>query len=333
MCQRDRRLTCAARSDTMAGMRAARFWWASFGVTALIVAACGARTELEQGSPAPPSEIDAGPDVSEAGPDVVDAGADIEEPPFDAPPLLCDDAGITFIYVVSAQNTLFSYDPPSGVFTSIGTINCPASLGATPFSMAVDRGGTAYVIFTDGHLFKVNTATAACKATKFVPGQEDFFTFGMGFSSNTNDPGETLFIATPGVLPDKFEAVLASIDTNTLDLNTIGIISPPIERTELTGTGDGRLFVFSLDNPGPGSHVSELDKTTAKLLSSTALAVGSANDAFAYAFWGDAFYFFNSPGGSTSTVTRYDPKDKSLVKVGTIAQTIVGAGVSTCAPH
>lgn len=317
----------------MAAMRAARFWGASFGVTALIVAACGARSELEQGTPGPSSGLDAGPDGREAGPGVVDAGADVEEPPFDAPPLLCDeDGGITFIYMMSSNNTLFSYYPPSGVFTAVGTINCPEANGVSPFSMAVDRGGTAYVIFNDGHLFKVNTATAACQATKFVVGQENFFTFGMGFSSNTDDPGETLFVANPGVLPEDPSAALASINTNTLDLKFIGLISPPLDRTELTGTGDGRLFVFSLDNPGPGSHVSEVDKKTAKLLSSTKLAVGNANDAFAYAFWGDAFYFFNSPGGAT-TVTRYDPKDQSLVNVGTVPEPIVGAGVSTCAPH
>jgi hypothetical protein len=43
------------------------------------------------------------------------------------------------------------------------------------------------------------------------------------------------------------------------------------------------------------------------------------------------FYLFTAPGGS-SIVTRFRPSDGSLVQVATLSQTIVGAGVSTCAP-
>jgi hypothetical protein len=317
-------LTFALRSRTMAAMGALRWWRAAFGVTTVVVAACGARTELELDTPAPPSILDAGPDIKDAGPDIKDAGPDV-------PPLTCEEAGVTFIYVVSSQNTLFSYYPPSGVFTPLGTINCPGTFGATPFSMAVDRGGTAYVVFTDGQLFRVSTATAACKATGFVPGQSGFGTFGMGFSSNTDDPGETLFVAASPSTGTS--AGLASIDTSTLDLSFIGPFSSPLGRTELTGTGDGRLFGFSIDTSGAGSFLSEIDGTTAKILSSKPISVGGPSDAFAYAFWGDAFYFFTASGGAPTQVTRYNPQDQSLVTVGSLIDTIVGAGVSTCAPN
>ena len=58
--------------------------------------------------------------------------------------------------------------------------------------MAVDRGGTAYVVSNpDGHLWQVSTADASCKVTSFVPGQDGFVNFGMGFSADMTDPGET----------------------------------------------------------------------------------------------------------------------------------------------
>ncbi len=194
--------------------------------------------------------------------------------------------------------------------------------GATPYSMAVDRGGTAYVVFSDGELFTVSTVDASCHKTKFVPDQHGFKTFGMGFSSDTNDPGETLFVAEADFSGPS--QGLGTVDTSTFVLSFIGPFSQTIGRTEMTGTGDGRLFGFSLDQSGAGSHLSQFDKATAQILSTTTLkTVGAADDAFAFAFWGGAFYFFTSPGGS-STVTRYDPTTGALQPWG--------AGVSTCAP-
>ena len=281
----------------------ARLWTVSFLASALALVACGARSGLGVPEPSAPEP---------------DAGAD-----------LCDDGGVTFIYVITQENTLWSYYPPAKAFTPIGTIAC-GDAGATPYSMAVDRGGTAYVVFSDGNLFQVSTADASCHATSFVPGQSGFMTFGMGFSADMNDPGETLFVAEANFTgPSKG---LATIDTKTFVLSFVGPFSPLLGRSELTGTGDGRLFAFSLDNPGPGSHLSQIDKATAQVLSSTPLAVGAVNDGFAYAFWGGSFYIFTSPGG-VSTVTKFDPVAQTLQPYDSHPETIVGAGVSTCAPH
>jgi hypothetical protein len=68
-------------------------------------------------------------------------------------------------------------------------------------------------------------------------------------------------------------------------------------------------------------------------LSHTILPVGQQDSAYAFAFWGGDFYFFTSMGGGSSTVTRYHPDDDSLKVVATLDRTIVGAGVSTCAPE
>jgi hypothetical protein len=280
----------------------ARSWTLSFVATTLAVVACGARSELDL-----------------PGPEPADAAAPT-----------CEDGGVTFIYVVTEQGHLLSFYPPSGVFSLVGAVHCPVKTpGATPWSMAVDRGGTAYVVFDDGNLYRVSTNDASCEATSFVADQHGFLTFGMGFSADMSDPGETLFVAQSDLT--HASQGLATLDTTTLALSFIGPFSSSLGRTELTGTGDGRLFGFSLDVPGPGSHLSEIDKATAQVLSSTPLPVGDVNDAFACAFWGGSFYVFTAQGATT--VTRYDPADQSLHAAGQSPETIVGAGVSTCAPH
>ena len=305
----------------------------------MLAVACGARTGLTLLEPSAddgsgPADADVAPDVTpEATTDAPfdappDAPLDVVDAPFDAPPPICEDGGVTYIYVLTEENALYSYYPPTNSFTFINTIDCPTTT-ETPYSMAVDRGGTAYSVFTAGDLFKINTANGACVGTSFVPDQQGFLTFGMGFSADTNDPGETLFVAEADFTGPS--QGLGSIDTTTLALSFIGPFSSTLGRSELTGTADGRLFTFSLDNPGPGSHLSEIDKTNAQVLSSTALALGDAEDAFAYAFWGGSFYLFTGPGGM-STVTLFDPSTQALEQINTLDDTIVGAGVSTCAP-
>jgi len=177
----------------------------------------------------------------------------------------------------------------------------------------------------------VSTATAACAATSFQVGQGGFNkTFGMGFSSNSNDPGETLFVAEAATTER-----LATIDTTTLALSVVGPFSTPLGKAELTGTGDARLFAFGVqDTAIVGSHLAEIDKSTAMVISDTVLpTVGVGIVAWAFAFWGGDFYFFTSKTNGASTVTRYHPDDGTVADVATLDKTIVGAGVSTCAPQ
>ena len=256
-------------------------------------------------------------------------------PPIDANPFPdvvrndCPDAAATLVYVVTEQAELFSFYPPTLTFTRIGAVVCPSG-DATPYSMAVDRKGKAYVVYSDGNLFAVSTATAACVATAFVPGQQGFTTFGMGFASDTNGAAEALYVTRNNVA----QSSLATIDTATYVLRTIAPISPSITRAELTGTGDGRLYGF-FTNEAPavsGSRLIEIDKGTAQTLANNDLPVGRPNDAWAFAYWGGDFWIFTSPGG-TSTVTRFRPSDSTTVNLATMPSTIVGAGVSTCAPQ
>jgi hypothetical protein len=321
-------------------------WLAFFAPVSVALAAaasCGSRTGLLV-----PREF--------AGDASADVGADVpEEPGQDAaeedaiPPLdvieepinTCADAGTQFIYVITTQNVLMSFYPPSATFTTIGMIQCPDPGGTNPFSMAVNRtSGLAYVVFTDGNLFRVTTTSPpTCTPTSFLAGQGGFPpTFGMGFSANAVDAStpETLYVAgdpmdgNGNALP----GILASIDTTTLGLTQIGQFNPPIIQAELTGTGSGELFAFYATDTND-SAIGQIDRNTAQVTGQANLPGVALGDGWAFAFWGGDFYTFTDPlMDQSSVVTRYRPSDGSIVQVATTpGLTIVGAGVSTCAPQ
>ncbi len=237
----------------------------------------------------------------------------------------------TYVYTLDATKNLYKFDPPTLAFTLIGTLNCmPKSPFDTPYSMSVSRDATAWVVYTSGELFQVDTKTANCKSTAYVPGQSGFTTFGMGFS--TNAPGsvdETLYVSdAQGFGGTKG---LAKIDLTTLTLTPIGMYDKLNARAEMTGTGDARLFGAFEGTP---YNVAEISKTDAKILSQapqTAINYAPGSSNFAFAFWGGDFYLFVGPGTSTD-VFHYVPATKVTTKVKTVNFEIVGAGVSTCAP-
>ena len=234
-----------------------------------------------------------------------------------------------FIYTLAADTTLSRFDPPTLTFTTIGLLDCP-TVFASPFSMAVDRNAQAWVVFTDGTLARVDTKTAKCTPTSFVPGQSGFMTFGMGFSSNS--PGsadETLFVSESSFGGSTLG--LAKIDVQTLKLTPVGKYDKLNARAEMTGTGDARLFAAFEGSP---YNVAQVQKADAKVLSQAPqsainYAPGSSN--FAFAFWGGDFWLFVGPGTSTD-VFQYKPATGVTTKVSSTPAEIVGAGVSTCAP-
>jgi hypothetical protein len=322
-----------------------------FASIVAFVAACGSKTGLLV-----PSEEDAGP-VVDAGPDAIhhfdarhpeeDAGEEDALPPIDVRPPVdvasdCPDAGSTLIYVITDTNDLYSFYPPAGAFNRIGTIACPVTIpNEQPFSMAVDHNGIAYVVFSvnasptqAGELFRVSTATAACQATSFIPGQGGFsHTFGMAFSADTTDAGETLYVAS-----DESPPQLATIDVHGgFALNVVGGFNPPITQSELTGTGAGDLFGFwaPAGPQGSDSAIVQIDKATARVTGSSPLPGVTQGNGWAFGFWGGDFYTFTSPTGQNSIVTRFRPSDGSIVQVAQTGagEVIVGAGVSTCAPQ
>jgi hypothetical protein len=334
-------------------MRRARapFALACATTTALAIgamASCGARTGL-------PLEIerDGGQDVfvitDHSLPPGEDAPPGIDTFQNDVPVINpCPDAEATLIYVMSETNVLYSFQPPNGPFSAIGTINCPGAVGE-PFSMAVDRQGVAYVIFAKVNeamndelatgLFRVSTKTAECRPTKYDPNQNGQSTFGMGFVANVGDAGdggETLFVSQDvgGISAD---GVLGIINTTTFALTNVGDFSLVVPSAELTGTGGGRLFAFSPAVTASDSFIAQIDPQTAKVIGEDPTPGVVQGAGWAFGFWGGDFYTFTTPseGDDTTVVNRFDPVAKTVTQIATAPTgvTIVGAGVSTCAPQ
>ena len=228
------------------------------------------------------------------------------------------------VYVVTEENTLYRFDPATLVFTKIGDVNCPAG-GATPFSMAVDRKGTAWVLFSDGSLYKVSTKDASCSATSYAPDQGGFHTFGMAFDADSpGSTSETLYVAD-------YEAKgIAKIDTSTLKLTFVGDYGGASPGPgELTGRGDARLFAFFDDVP---TRVAEINRTSGNVMASKTVPGLSVGSGWAFAHWGGDFWLFTAPTGSSQvTQFTFETGVAKTVKTG-LGYIIVGAGVSTCAP-
>jgi hypothetical protein len=260
-----------------------------------------------------------------------DGGLDLgDSGPIGVPTDDCSDAS-KLVYVVSRENDLYSLRPDAVVLTHIGSLTCPAQPDTFPFSMAVDRSGTAWVVYSDGTLFAVSTTDASCKATSFVPNQAGFSVFGMGFASNgVGASTDTLYVS---------ENVnghgLGTIDLTTMKLTALGPYTGALagQKAELTGNGNGLLYGFFLTDP---AQVAQIDATGA-IASAAPLSTVTVGTDWAFSFWGGDFYLYT--GNSTDTaengskITRYRPSDGSVTVISPgIGFFIEGAGVSTCAP-
>lgn len=309
----------------------------------LVAAACGSRTGLftDETFSVIPGE-DAGTDARRDG--SRDSSFEDVPPPLDVQPPVdvnrtdCPDADSLLIYTITDTYDLQSFDPDTGVFKLIGKISCPTEAGDTPFSMAVDRKGIAYVLFNQSHrLFRVSTATGACIGTSYVPDQSNFQLFGMGFATNNIGPTETLFVAGDNNQGNGGAGGLARITPGTFNLSKVGDFSPTVDSAELTGTGDGRLFAFyRKGSDSPPSYIGEISTDTAQVIGERRFDDVDQGRGWAFAFWGGDFYMFHAPGQSNTAstrVTRWRPSDDSVKQVATTSLKIVGAGVSTCAPQ
>jgi len=261
------------------------------------------------------------------------------------------------VYVLSADEELYSFDPPNKVFTKIGTLACNAP-GLQANSMAVSRDGTAWVNYfsedgTTGSIFKVSTTDASCQSTN-VTLQQGWTQVGMGFSSDASgSTSETLFVAATGngggiTLPPipGFDASvlgglggsdgLGMLNLTTQALSPIGAFSSPLtgQSAELTGTGDGRLFGFFTTTP---IQIAQIDKTSGGTSNVVPLSTVEVPSDWAFSFWGGDFYLYTAPAAPasrTTNVTHYSPSTQAVDTsyMTNIGFRIVGAGVSTCAP-
>ncbi len=271
-------------------------------------------------------------DASDDSPFLLDDGGNLSEGGAgDGSSQGCSDAA-KLIYLVTQQNELWWFNPGNLMLKRIGTLSCPGA--SSPNSMAVDRSATAYVNMSDGSLFVVNTSNAACASTSYQLNQSNRRIRGMGFSSDTNGgTAETLYTCTANDLMGTGGG-LAKISLPGYKLSLIGDYTSGLagSECEITGTGDARLFGFYATLMPP--KLAEIQKANAATPSPINLNSIQTSSAYAFSFWGGDFWFYTSPGLQNSQVTRYKyATDKSFsVVVPNTGMTIVGAGVSTCAP-
>jgi hypothetical protein len=245
-------------------------------------------------------------------------------------------------------SNLVRFEPDSKTFTVIGPVQCAVAEGASTFSMAVDRSGTAWVLYGDGSIFRVSTVDASCEATAWpVGGMDGYRHFGMGFSTEGADSTEErLFV---GGAPDPAEAILYSrlgvIDTETM---TVSRLPNRFQSwlPELTGNSLGELWGFrpaytfsqiavpGVDGPHPAA-IMRFNKADGTIAQKFELDELDDFSAFAFAYWGGSYFVFlveNVVGGTTN-VWRFDPATEELTAYVTDSgYYVVGAGVSTCAP-
>jgi hypothetical protein len=258
--------------------------------------------------------------------------------------------GTDLVYVVDSSHRLLSFDPREDAFTFqlLGVLNCPAgqpwpewfSTVASPFSMSVDRTGTAWVLYTSGQIFWVDTQNPeVCNLSPYVPGSSNFELFGMGFVSDF--PGaqqETLYVAGGTAYGMQLHQTgrLGEIDPESVQLTPIGSLTPSELGPELTGTGAAESYAYF---PGETqASVARIDKSTGQNEQSWSIpALPGPVTAWAFAHWGDRFFIFvtylDPWEGEVSQVRRFDRETgEDEIILGDHGYRIVGAGVSTCAP-
>ncbi|MDP1915667.1 MAG: hypothetical protein Q8L14_05450, partial [Myxococcales bacterium] len=247
--------------------------------------------------------------------------------------LCSDDAKL--VYVVDSNGTFSSFNPRlagmPGAFTDKGRLNCPASGGAQPFSMGVDRDAKAWVVYGNGELFRVDVNTLACSRIA-VMSPNNAKVYGMGFVTDTaGGTTDTLYIAGNAV---------SSMFTNS-QFGTLATTSPfnvtlraqLTGAPELTGTGDAHLWAFFPNLSPP--LVSELNKQNGMTLRSfPAPTLMGQPTAWAFAFWGGDFWIFlQRQNEASTTVYRMNGTTGAVTTpIPNSGRRIVGAGVSTCAP-
>jgi hypothetical protein len=239
-------------------------------------------------------------------------------------------AAAELVYVFDTDNNIWSFDPPTKQFTQIATANC----GIGPNSMAIDRNLVAWLNFDgDGAIYKFDLSTnGPCEPSGInLPGE--FTQVGMGFSTDVaGGNSETLYLDGIG------GGGLARVDMSTGSVVMLGNFGndPNLsgQSCELTGTGDAKLYGYFTTDP---VHVASIDKASGKILVDHALNGVSPPSDWAFSFWGGDFYLYAAPGNNAtgnSSVIHYSITTGAIdmAYVPDTGMTIIGAGVSTCAP-
>lgn len=239
--------------------------------------------------------------------------------------------GTELVYTIDQAGARFArFDPQTKMFEDLGALSCPATGGALPFSMSVDRAGFAWVLYNNGELFKVSVNNlAGCTKTAWTT-QQGLRVFGMGFSTDVaGGSSETLYIGG-GQTQTQSSYTLAKLDLQSLTATPVG---SQTQLPEMTGTGNAELWGFMPE--ATTARIVKFDKTTgAALTTYTRNELAGTGSGYAFAHWGGDFWvFLYKSGQASTTVYQIDGATGALEGMTpATGRTIVGAGVSTCAP-
>jgi hypothetical protein len=322
----DARATHAGRGEDLMSFRV-RF--ALAGVAALALTACGpTATEADDGDGGTGWGADATWGGGEGGP--------IDQPPPDN----CSEAA-KLVYVVADDGHMLSFSPRTSPPTvvDLGALSqCPVQSGDSPFSMGIDRDAIAWVLSNAGTLYRIDIRNGLdCTNAGMTPNQQGFTLFGMGFV--TNDVGstlDTLYVAGGEGPGSGTPATLGTVSFPDL---TVHPLQPLSGWPELTGNANAELWGFFPDTTPP--KIAKINKATGAEDPNFPLdALQGSPTAWAFAFWGGDFWIFLQKDlENETTVYHVDGTNGTIVEQwltsqlgGGSAHSIVGAGVSTCAP-
>jgi hypothetical protein len=203
------------------------------------------------------------------------------------------------VYLLSDDREIWSFDPATNEVSYVRTLLCEGA--ETPFSMAVDRNGTAWVLEAETALvFQVDLGEAqGCTVAPYTPHQASFDLFGMAIARPAPGACEQLYVHSySGDGPFTEGPDLGSLGVVD-DEGTLTILgSVDYDGGELTGTGNGRLFAFAGVDP---AKIVEYDPSDGSLVETYPLPGLSKTSASAFAFFEGDFYVFTEapPEGCT----------------------------------
>ena len=237
--------------------------------------------------------------------------------------------GTESIYTIDQFNYRLSrFDPATKTFADLGSLACPSSGGGTPFSMSIDRQANAYVLYNTGELFRVAIAGLQCTKTTWT--SSALKVFGMGFSTDeVGGQAETLFVGG-GQNQTQASYTLAKLNLSSMAATPIGM-QPQLP--EMTGTGNAELWGFM--PAATMAKIVKFDKATgAALTTYNEPTLSGTMTGYAFAHWGGDFWVFLIKNSEPSTTVYQVDGMTGAIKgtTPTTNRTIVGAGVSTCAP-
>jgi hypothetical protein len=152
--------------------------------------------------------------------------------------------------------------------------------------------------------------------------------FGMGFSTDTvGGQTDSLFVGG-GAQQEESSYSLAKINTATMTAQIVG--SEP-DLPEMTGNSNAELWGFIPADTS--ARVVQFDKTDGSVITSfDEPTLAGTTNGYAFAHWGGDYWVFISTQAMT-TVYQVDHTSGAITSTTPApGRTVVGAGVSTCAP-